>query len=177
MEKSPFVSAVLRFRDRFDLMNSGSYTCVIQSSTIESSQSKVIVLQPVSDPVSLAVIPTACLVKSAKAHFRIRILFTNCFDWGIEAKERIKAQLLNIMTSAVVSLCQDCVIDFNSLMGTVTCSEKVKGAAEINGFVTSGDVSQTGAMFCALRKWQITGPPIVLDEQVYYVDSDCVIGI
>lgn len=164
---SPVVYSVLRFHDRFNSADTGDYECRIRALDKDQSHSKVIKLQPTTyQPVH--VLPTACHVKSSTPHFTIRILNAECSAWV----GKLEADILIIFRSAIIANCQDCVVKFDSVVILdIKCSRLVERAAEISGYISAGEISESGPMFCALRRWQLTRPSIILNDLVYSVDS------
>jgi hypothetical protein len=87
-------------------------------------------------------------------------------------KEHISEEFLSILRGVIISYCKKCVVKFDSLVVSETkCSKSVGRATEIDGFIESGEVGLSGPMLCALRKWQLTEPSIILNGDVYIVDS------
>ena len=170
-ENSSLVSVLLRFPHRFTEADAGVYTCHVRDVDAGLSRSKSILLEPTTSATP-QVLPTACFVHSNTPSFTVRILNTWCSRWGEEVKENIEKDFLGVIRGVIISHCEACNVNFDSVVVTESeCSRSVGRAAEIGGYVASGNVSVTGPMFCALRKWLLTGPSIILDGSIYFVDS------
>lgn len=169
--KSPLVSVLLWFPQRFSKADAGIYICRVQAVDTGMTDSKVIQLKQTTSRKSHT-LPTACFVHSANPSFSVRILNTWCSRWGEEMKESIQEDFLSIIRGAIFSHCKGCGVKLDSVVVTdIQCSRSVGRAAEIGGYVTSEEVSVSGPMFCALRKWLLTGPSIVLYGDIYFVDT------
>ena len=167
---SPFVSAVLKFRNRFDLSDGGKFTCSVRARNTDPTKYKHVWLEASSIPEAVAWLPgtgEACIVNSTSAHFLVELLDTNCFAWDGGTKELIKDEFTSVLQGAVIAYCPDCLVRI--VVSEIVCSYAVEDAADIKGYVTAKMVGQTGAAFCALKRWQLSGPSVILQDSVYFI--------
>jgi hypothetical protein len=159
------VSAKLQWLGGFLESDAGNYTCVVQASDTDASSSKV-----VSIKLSTETLPTVsripCSVSSQDADFQVRVLDTDCQMWGADTAR-------DFIRGVASAECQDCVITTQDIQieDVPTCNEQER-TVTVRGTVSTESPSRTQNVFCALNRWQQSGPLIVLDDRIYLIDSN-----
>ena len=171
-----FVSARLRWIDNDGFLESdaGDYTCVVRASDTDAVSSKVITLEIRTDPPPTET-PMTCSVSSEETNFQVRVLDTNCLIWPEELKMEFARTFMDEVVNAVSAACQECVITSENIVvaGTPTCSQQVEGAAVFRGTVSTESLGRTQNIFCALSRWQQSGPLVWIDSDFHLVDRGC----
>ena len=174
-----FVSARLRWLDSDGFLESdtGNYTCVVRASDTDAV-SEVITLEIRTDPDPTETLMT-CSVSSEETNFQVRVLDTNCLIWPEELKMEFARIFVVEVVNAVSAACQECVVTSENIVvaSTPTCSQQVERAAVFRGTMSTESLSRTQAIFCALSRWQQSGPLVWIDSDFHLVDRSCAIEL
>jgi hypothetical protein len=175
---SAYVSARLRWLDGFSESDAGNYTCVVRASDTGVVSSEEVSLAICTEPPPTAT-PMTCSMSSQEAYFQVRVLDTDCQMWGEDLKTDIARDFMRVAVNTVSAACQDCVITSEDIQvnDVPTCSEQVERAAIFRGTVSTESPSRTQDIFCALSRWQQSGPQVRIGVDFHLVDRGCSIEL
>lgn len=176
---SAYVSASLIWQDGFLESDAGSYECVVHVNDTHYSrrESKTVSLKA-ADPVLQSFSPSPCQVQSSEISFQLRVSNVDCSEWRSDVKDQVTSSILRTILSVVAASCQDCpVVDSVTVEDDLKCVEQQgdETAVLFSGRVEAEDSSQTELIFCALRRWQESGPLLQVNDQYYLLDESCAI--
>jgi hypothetical protein len=175
---SAYVSARLRWLDGFSESDAGNYTCVVRASDTGVVSSEEVSLKIRTEPPPTAT-PTTCSVSSQEAYFQVRVLDTDCEMWGDDLKADIARDFMREVVNSVSAACQDCVVTSEDIQvnDVPTCSDQVERAAIFRGTLSTESSSRTQDIFCALSRWQQSGPLVRIGVDFHLVDRGCSIEL
>ena len=167
------VSAILTWTRPFVSSDMGTYKCLVRwdNTTI---QSKVQVIQGsiTTEP------PPSCSVDTTSIFFQVRVLAAGCDQWDAALKEHIGNQFQQELFRIVETEC-NCTLQPNSIQinNPPQCSEDDSSGVIFRGTMRAQTVASTTAIFCRILGWQQGGSLINLNENLYRVDSQCILRV
>ena len=167
------VSAVLIWTRPFASSDVGTYKCLVRwdNTTIQSTV-EVVQGSIVTEP------PPSCNVDTTSIFFQVRVLEAGCDQWDAALKERIRNQFQQKLFRIVEVEC-NCTLQANSIQinNPLQCSENDPSGVVFRGTMRAQTVAATTAIFCSILGWQQGGSLINLNENLYLVDSQCVLRV
>ena len=167
--------ARLRWTSGFLESDRGNYTCFVQADGMNSVNSTIILEAGTSTTATPSPPPVDCTVRSATVSFQIRVLDTDCLEWGDTLKQHIANTFSEDLMNIIRVECQNCSISAANLqiIDVPKCSQQIDRGAVFRGEITSNEISQTEKIFCALNRWQVRGPLVLINDQTHRVDQTC----
>ena len=174
-QNSAFVLARLRSLDGFLGSAAGNYTCAVRTNDTDAAVSSKVITLLLHTEIPLTLTQMICSVSSLEKNFQVRVLYTDCLTWGEDLKVEIAKSFLRNMVNIVGATCQNCAITPQDITieSPPTCSQQVERATLFRGRVSTRNVSRTDDIFCALNRWQQSGPLIYINSNVHLVDRRC----
>ena len=167
--------ARLRWTSGFLEPDRGNYTCFVKADGMNSASSTITLEAGTSTTATPSPPQVDCTVRSATVSFQIRVLDTDCSEWGDTLKQHIANTFSDDLMNIISIECQNCSISAANLqiIDIPRCSQLIDRGAVFRGEITSNEISQTEKIFCALNRWQIHGPLVLINNQTHRVDQTC----
>ena len=167
------VSAMLTWTGPFIASDVGTYKCLVRwdNTTIQS------IVQVVQGSIATEP-PPSCSVDTTSIFFQVRVLEAGCDQWDAALKEHIGNQFQQELFRIVETDC-NCTLQPNSIQinNPPQCSENDPSGVVFRGTMRAQTVATTTAIFCSILGWQRGGSLINLNENLYSVDSQCVLRV
>ena len=172
------VTARLSWVRGFNSSDVGEYQCLVKVSNTTPAVA-IENVQLIETGVTVPPSISTCTVSEPLVHFQVRVLDTDCEQWGDSLKESIAGAFQDEIVRIVETQCSDCQVTQSTVqtLGLPVCSSKVENGVVFRGTITTDTISQTMSVYCALSEWQQTGPLININSNLFKVDSGCALRV
>ena len=167
------VSALLKWTRGFVASDMGQYKCLVRwDNTTVQSTVEIVKGSIVTEP------PPSCNVDTTSIFFQVRVLEAGCDQWDAALKEHVGNQFQQELLRIVETEC-NCTVQLDSIQinNPPQCSENAPGGVVFRGTIRAQTVAATEEIFCAIFSWQRGGSLINLNENLYHVDSQCMLRV
>ena len=167
------VSALLKWTRAFVASDIGQYKCLVRwDNTTVQSTVEIIQGSIATEP------PPSCSIDTTSIFFQVRVLEAGCDQWDTALKEHVRNQFQQELLRIVETEC-NCTVQPDSIQinNPPQCSENAPGGVVFRGTIRTQTVAATEKIFCAIFGWQEGGSLINLNENLYRVDSQCMLRV
>ena len=172
------VSARLSWVRGFNSSDVGEYQCVVKESNT-TSPIAFKNIQIIETGVTTIPPTSTCTVSDSLVHFQVRVLDTDCVQWGDSLKESIAGAFQDEIVRIIESQCSDCQVSQSTVqtLGLPACSSIKENGVVFRGTIETDKAAQTESIYCALSEWQQTAPLININANLFKVDSGCALRV
>ena len=166
----------LVFSSQFSVADVGTYKCEVRRAGEEEIVDSQLVELSQGDPTSSTPVDGDCeSVSQESVLFQLRVATSNCLAWTQDRKSAITEEFQNFLFRLLSSTqCGDsCVTREMLTVVSLECSDVIEGGAVFRGTIETGSASNTAAVTCALSRWQRSRPLVTVEDNRFYVDSQC----
>ena len=165
----------LVFSSQFSVANVGTYKCEVRSTGEEGLVDSQLVELSQGDPVTTTTVGDCESVSEGKVLFQLRVAMSGCMTWDQDRKSAITEEFQNFLFRLVSTQChqEDCVTKETLTVVSLECSDVKEGGAVFRGTIETGSASKTEMVTCALSRWQRSRPLVTVEDNRFYVDSQC----
>ena len=167
------VSALLKWTRAFVASDIGQYKCLVRwDNTTVQSTVEIIQGSIATEP------PPSCSIDTTSIFFQVRVLEAGCDQWDAALKEHVRNQFQQELLRIVETEC-NCTVQPDNIQinNPPQCSENAPGGVVFRGTIRTQTVAATEEIFCAIFGWQEGGSLINLNENLYRVDSQCMLRV
>jgi hypothetical protein len=165
----------LVFSSQFSVANVGTYKCEVRRTGEEGIVDSQLVELSQGDPTSTTPVGDCESVSEDTVLFQLRVATSSCLTWNQDRKSAITEEFQNFLFRLLSTQCdqEDCVTKETLTVVSLECSDVIEGGAVFRGTIETGSASKTEMVTCALSRWQRSRPLVTVEDNRFYVDSQC----
>ena len=165
----------LVFSSQFSVANVGTYKCEVRRTGEEGLVDSQLVELSQGDPATTTPVGDCESVSEDMVLFQLRVATSGCMTWNQDRKSAITEEFQNFLFRLMSTQChqEDCVTKETLTVVSLECSDVIEGGAVFRGTIETGSASKTEMVTCALSRWQRSRPLVTVEDNRFYVDSQC----